>query len=216
MAEITWLGHNCFRLRSREATIVADPYSKRLGYDFGRPRADIVTISRHGDSYGFVEAVKGEPKVILGPGEYEINEVFITGIGSYADMEKGKLRGKNTIYVFELEGMSICHLGTLGHPLTAEHLELMSRIDILMVPIGNQGTITVNQASEIISEIEPHIVIPMHYRVEGLDAELDDISRFSKEMGIQDISPQEKLTVKPSDLPEGTKVIVLDHRNSYK
>ena len=97
MAEIAWLGHNCFRLKSREATIVTDPYNRKLGYDFGKPRTDIVTISRPGEAYGYIEAVKGEPKVISGPGEYEINEVFITGIGTYADEEKGKLRGKNTV-----------------------------------------------------------------------------------------------------------------------
>lgn len=216
MAEITWLGHNCFRLRSREATIVTDPYNKRLGYDYGRPRADIVTVSRQGDGYGFLEGVKGEPKLISGPGEYEINEVFITGIGTYADDEKGKKRGKNTVYVFEVEGMSVCHLGALGHPLTAEHLEQMSRIDILLIPVGGQGTLSISQAAELISEIEPHIVIPMHYRVEGLDAELDDITKFAKEMGLSDPSPQEKITFKPSDLPDGTKVVVLDHRNSFK
>jgi len=216
MAEITWLGHNCFRLRSREATVVTDPYNKRFGYDFGRPRADIVTVSHIGESYGFVEAVKGEPRVLTGPGEYEINEVFITGIGSYGDSENGKKRGKNTIYVFEMEGMSICHLGALGHALSEEHMEHLSRIDVLLVPVGGVTTLTVGQVSELISEIEPHIVIPMHYQVEGLDPELDDISKFAKEMGLSDISPQEKLNLKPSDLPEGTKVVVLDHKNSFK
>jgi L-ascorbate metabolism protein UlaG (beta-lactamase superfamily) len=209
MAEITWLGHSCFRLRGREATIITDPYNKRLGYDFGRPRADIVTSSRPGEFYRFFEAIKGEPKVVEGPGEYEINDVFITGIGTYADAENGKKRGKNTAYIFDLEGMQICHLGAIGHTLSEEQLEQMSNVDVLLVPVGGNTTINARQASEVISAIEPHIVIPMHYKLDNLDVDLDELSNFAKEMGLTTITPQEKFTLKSSDLPEGTKIIVL-------
>ncbi len=208
MAEITWLGHSCFRLRSREATIMTDPYNKRLGHDFGKPRADIVTVSRPGDLYSFVEVVKGEPKVLSGPGEYEVNDVFITGVGTY---DKKKM--KNTVYVLELEGMVICHLGTLGHIPTAEQLEQLSNIDVLLIPVGGGNTINAAEASEVISTIEPHIVIPMHYRVDTFDAELDSLEAFLKEMGLSDTPPQDKLNLKPSDLPEGTKVVILDYKS---
>ncbi len=216
MAEISWLGHSCFRIRAREATIVTDPYSKRLGYDFGKPRADIVTVSRPGDAYGYVETIKGEPKVLMGPGEYEVNDVFVTGIGTYADDKNGKQYGKNTIYIFELEGMVICHLGALGHPPTTEQREQMSNIDVLLIPVGGHTTIDATLASDVISTIEPHIVIPMHYRTDTLDQDLDGLEKFAKEMGLSDISPQEKLTLRPSDLPEGTKVVLLDYKNQFK
>lgn len=209
MAEIIWLGHSCFRVRGREATIVTDPYNKRLGYDFGRPRADIVTSSRPGEGYHFFEAVKGEPKVVEGPGEYEINDVFITGIGTYADTENGKKRGKNTVYIFDLEGMQICHLGAIGHVPTGEQLEQMTNVDVLLIPVGGQTTINAQQASEVISAIEPHIVIPMHYKIDTLDSDLDDISKFAKEMGIKEVVAQDKFNLKASDLPEGTKVVIL-------
>ncbi|HEX2912791.1 MAG TPA: MBL fold metallo-hydrolase [Chloroflexia bacterium] len=216
MAEITWLGHSCFRLRAREATIVTDPYYKRLGYDYGKPRADIVTISRPGEAYNFVEAVKGEPKVLRGPGEYEINDVFITGISTYADAVNGKQRGKNTIYIFELEGMVFCHLGAIGHPPTSEQREQMSNVDVLMIPVGGHVTIDATHASDVISTIEPHVVIPMHYKTDLLDQDLDGIEKFAKEMGISDITPQERLNLRPSDLPEGTKVVILDYKNQFK
>lgn len=216
MAEISWLGHSCFRVRAREATIVTDPYNKRLGYDFGKPRADIVTVSRPGDAYGYVEAVKGEPKVLMGPGEYEVNDVFITGIATFTDGSGGRPRGKNTAYIFEVEGIVICHLGALGHPPTAEQREQMSNIDVLLIPVGGHTTIDASQASDVISTIEPHIVIPMHYRVDTLDQDLDGLEKFAKEMGLSELSPQEKLNLRPSDLPEGTKVVILDYKNQYK
>ncbi len=208
MAEISWLGRTCFRLRGREATIVTDPYNKRLGYDFGKPRADIVSCSRFGEAYHFLEAIKGEPKVVEGPGEYEINDVFITGIGTYADSENGKKRGKNTVYIYDLEGMQICHLGAIGHPPSSEQLEQMNNVDVLIIPVGGNTTLNAQQASELISAIEPHIVIPMHYKIEGLDNDLEDLTRFAKEMGMTATS-QDKLNLKPSDVPDGTKMVVL-------
>jgi len=211
MAEIVWLGHSCFRLKGREATIVTDPYNKRLGYDIGKPRADVITTSRPGDLYSFVEAVRGEPKVIAGPGEYEINNVFITGVGTY-----DKKRAKNTIYVFDVESMVICHLGTLGNIPTAEQLDQLGNIDVLLIPVGGGNTLNAAEASEVISTIEPHIVIPMHYRTDILDADLDGLEAFTKEMGLAEASPQDKLNLKPSDLPEGTKVVILDYKNSFK
>ncbi len=216
MAEISWLGHSCFRVRAREATIVTDPYNKRLGYDFGKPRADIVTISRPGDVYGHAEAVRGEPRILSGPGEYEVSDVFVTGIGTYADDKSGKVRGKNTAYIFELEGLVICHLGAIGQVPTSEQREQMSNIDVLMIPVGGHITIDAAQASDVISAIEPHIVIPMHYRTDVMDFDLDPVDKFAKEMGLSDISPQEKLNLRPSDLPEGTKVVILDYKNQYK
>lgn len=220
MAEITWLGRSCFRIRSREAAretiILTDPYDKQLGFDYGKPKADIVTISRPGTEYGYLEPVKGEPKVLTGPGEYEISDIFITGIGMFADDKHGNLRGKNTAYSFEVEGMVICHLGALGHLPTAEQREQMSNIDILLVPVGGQTTINAAQASDVISTIEPHIVIPMHYKVDQLDEGLEGLDKFAKEMGLSDTSPQEKLTLRRSDLPEGTKVVILDYKNQFK
>ena len=216
MAEIAWLGRSCVRIRTRDIYIVTDPYPRALGHDIGKPKADIVTISRRDADYANMDAIKGTPKVLDGPGEYEVNEVFITGIATYADDKKGAVRGRNTVYVYTVEGMIFAHLGALGGVPSSDQVAEMSNIDVLFVPVGGGIVLNAKQASEVISMLEPHIVVPIHYKAGEVDGDLDDIARFAKEMGLADTSPQEKLVLRPADVPEGTRVVVLDPHNSYK
>lgn len=213
MADITWLGHSCFRLRGKEATIITDPYDPSVGYDLGKPKADIVTISHDHYDHGYVQGVKGDPRVVDGPGEYEISDVLITGIRTYHDEVKGQQRGKNTIYLIELEGITFCHLGDLGHVLTTEQVEAMDKVDVLFVPVGGTYTIDAVQAAEVISEIEPKVVIPMHFKTPAVKIKLDPVDKFAKEMGLKAWEPVEKLTLKASSLPEETQVVILDYRS---
>lgn len=208
--EIDWFGHACFRFRNREATLIADPYSKEIGLSFPKPRGDIVTISHDHPGHSYAAGVKGEPKVIQGPGEYEIKNIFVTGIQTGHDKKSGKERGANTVYVIEMDGLTICHLGDLGHVPTQPQAEAMGDVDILLVPVGGVSTITGNEAAEIVSVLEPHIVIPMHYANEHLKFKLETTGKFFKEMGLKAPKPVESLKVAKDSLPSETQVVMLE------
>ncbi|MBI2954498.1 MAG: MBL fold metallo-hydrolase [Chloroflexi bacterium] len=210
--EITWLGHSCFRIKSKEATIVTDPYDRSVGYQMGKVSADIVTVSHGHSDHNYVAAIGGEPKIVAAPGEYEIKGVLITGIQTAHDAEGGKKRGKNSVYLIETEDMVVCHLGDLGHIPTPDQVEEMSNVDILMVPVGGNYTISADQAPEVISLIEPKIVIPMHYKTDVVKLELDPVDKFCREMGVKSPQPQPKLTVNKSTLPSESQVVILEYR----
>ena len=212
--EITWLGHSCFRLRARGAALVTDPCDKSTGYSIGRPAADIVTISHDHPAHSNVSSVAGSPRVVQGPGEFEIASVPITGIATFHDDQGGKERGKNVCYVFEMEGVRICHLGDLGHVPTAENAEALSGVDILLVPVGGGSAIAAAAAADTVGLLAPKLVIPMHYKTPAAKANLDSLDQFLKELGASDAAKdsQAKLSVSKSTLPQETKVLVLDHR----
>jgi len=209
--EIVWLGHSCFRIRGKEATIVTDPFDRTLGYPVRKPTASIVTVSHHHPQHSFLEGVAGSPKVISRPGEYEIANVFINGIATFHDADRGEHRGKNTVYLVQIEEVSICHLGDLGHVPTAEQSEQMSDTDILMVPVGGGATIGAAAAVEIISLLQPKLVIPMHFKTEVVKMDLEPLEHFLKEMGLKEVVSQPKLNVSKSSLPPETSVVVLDY-----
>jgi L-ascorbate metabolism protein UlaG (beta-lactamase superfamily) len=212
--EITWLGHSCFRLRGRDAAIVVDPCDKSTGYTIGRPNADIVTVSHEHPGHSNVGAVPGTPRVVEGPGEFEISGVMIKGIRTYHDGEKGAKLGKNTAYVFEIDDVVVCHLGDIGHVPTPEQVEELSGVDILLTPVGGHDTIGATAATETISLLEPKLVVPMHYKTPSAKAELDPLDRFLKEMGAPNAfdERQPKLSVTKSTLPQETKVQVLEYK----
>jgi L-ascorbate metabolism protein UlaG (beta-lactamase superfamily) len=211
MAEIVWLGHASFRLKSRDATIITDPYDKSLGLGSPGQKADIVTVSHDHPHHNAVSAVKGDPMVIYGPGEYEVRGVFITGVWSYADSKGGTDRGRNTIFLFHLDDLMVCHLGSLGHTLNSQQLEAIGAVDVLLVPVGgSNASLTANKASEVISQVEPKVVIPMHYSIGRETLEMDSLDKFTKEMGLKEIAPQEKFSMKASELGETTQVFVLE------
>src|SRR4051794_5091691 len=190
MAEIVWLGHASFRLKSKDALIIADPFDKSLGLGNPGQKADIVTVSHDDPHHNAVAAVKGDPKVINGPGEYETRGVFITGVWSFADDTGGKERGRNTIFLFHLDDLMVCHLGALGHTLNSQQLAALGDVDVLLVPVGGHASLTASKASEVISQIEPKIVIPMHYSTGRESLELDNLDKFTKEMGLKDVVAQ--------------------------
>lgn len=212
MAELTWLGHACFRLRGREAVVVFDPIDRPGGVDLSRLRADIVTISHAHPRHSHRAGLSGSCTVIDGPGEYEIKEVFITGVRTDHDDAKGTVAGANTVYVVHLEDLIFCHLGDLGHALSSEQLEQIGSVDILMVPAGGRP-LSVARAAEVISQLEPGLVVPMHYATEAAPvAELDTIEKFGREMGLNDFTTRDRLTVRRSDIPEATQIVVLSDR----
>jgi len=211
--EIVWLGHSCFRLRTREAAIIADPCPKSTGYSMGRPTADIVTVSHEHEGHNAVEGVAGSPRVVRGPGEYEIAGVLITGVRTYHDNQRGAQRGMNTAFAMEAENMRLCHLGDLGHLPTPEQVEDMGDVDILLVPVGGGSTLDAAAAAEVASLLEPKLVIPMHYATPATTRQLDTLDRFLKEMGTSPtLAPEPRLSVRHSSLPHETQVAVLDYK----
>jgi len=216
MAKIYWAGQSCFQIsvsnsRDHSADIVIDPYDEETGLKLPNLLADIVLVTHQHHDHNNVKGIKGTPFLIDGPGEYEIKEVFIQGIPSFHDDKEGKEKGLNTIYVIEAEEIRFCHLGDLGQKqLTDEQLEKIDSVDVLMIPVGGDFTIDSASAQKIIGQIEPKIVIPMHYALPKSKAKLDSVEKFLKTMGKPSIAPQEKFVVKASTLPkEGMEIVVL-------
>jgi L-ascorbate metabolism protein UlaG (beta-lactamase superfamily) len=209
MAEIKWFGHACFSVRGRDVTVLMDPVPRDSGYDIGTPEADIVTVSHQHFGHSAVDLVSPGFRLVNGPGEYEIQEVFITGVQTYHDGEKGKVHGKNTVYVIEIEDLVISHLGDIGHVLTEEQVEAMTSVDILLIPAGGGPTINAAQAAEVIGQVEPGIVIPMQFRTDNGDRERDPIDGFLREMGITDYEVEDRLTVRKVDVGDSPRVVIL-------
>ena len=221
--EITWYGHSCFRLTERNyATVVTDPYdSKSIGYDSLKLRSDIVTVSHDAPGHNNSDAVKGTSHVIDGAGEFEIGGVFITGVqtdGSSSGKKKAKkdseASGRNTIYVFDYDGITVAHLGDLKEVPTQSEIELLGTINVALVPVGGGGGLNAAKAAEVISLIEPNLVIPMHYSTPAAKVSLDSLNKFIKEMGLSKADTQPSLKVTRSGLPNETHVVVLDYQKS--
>lgn len=204
MAEIRWYGHNCFRIRAKEAIVLTDPVGPAKGFSPGKTTADIVTLSHNHPGHVNLDMVKPGYKLISGPGEYEMHGVFITGVRSKHAAEGGY----NTIYSIVAEGMTFCHLGDLGRPLSAEQADKLSGIDVLFVSAGGDG-LDPAQAAEVVAQLEPKLVVPMSYQAGGGDQSLVTLEPFVKQLGIPAPEPEDKLTVRSSDLSETTRLAVL-------
>ena len=209
--EISWLGHSCFRIKGSHATVITDPYSPGLGYSLGEPTARIVTVSHQHPGHSYVQGIGGQPKVVDGPGEYEIGGVLIVGIATFHDGEGGRERGKNTVYLMEIDEISVCHLGDLGHVLTPGQVEEIDNVDVLLLPVGGVSTINASVAAQVVRQLEPKAVIPMHYKTPALNWELEPVERFLKEIGAKEVNSQPKLSLTKSSLPASTQVFLLDY-----
>jgi L-ascorbate metabolism protein UlaG (beta-lactamase superfamily) len=195
------------------AAVVTDPYDDSLGYPPLKLKADIVTVSHDAPGHNHVEAVKGETHVITGPGEYEIGGVFITGIAT--DGEKRRKGGdgkRNSLYLFDFEGVTVCHLGDLDHVPSQAQVEALGAVAVALVPVGGGGGLNASQAAEVVSLLEPAIVIPMHYRTDNVTLKLDPVQKFLKEMGLAPIKPETQIKVSKTSLPEETRVVLLDYK----
>lgn len=217
MPDVQFLGHACVRLRGRDGIIICDPYSRAIGLDLGRPTAHIVTVSHNHPDHNYVAGVKPMRDrlfVIDAPGEYEVGGVLITGVRTYHDKQKGAERGFNIVYVIHLDDVTFCHLGDLGHELSQAQLEAIGNIDVLFIPVGGGETITPAEACSVIAQLEPRVVVPIHYATTQLsfEYELAPLERFIHEMGLKDVVPEDKLSLTAANLPpesEETRVVVL-------
>lgn len=208
MAEIRWYGHNCFRIKGKDAVVLTDPVGKSTGFALAKQTADLVTVSSPQPEHSNLAAVKPEYKTIEGPGEYEIHDVFVTGVRTHLDNEHGKKLGHNTAYLIEIDGIVIGHLGDLGHALSEEQAEAMSDVDILLVPAGGKN-LEPARAAEITSQLTPKVVIPMQYATKSGDKDLAGLEAFARNLGVDLPPAEEKLSVKSSDLGETMRLVVL-------
>jgi len=211
--DITYLGHSSFKIKTRSATIITDPFDEYVGFKLPKTEADIVTISHDHKDHNRADLVLGA-KIVNGPGEYEISQVSIIGISSFHDTKKGQLRGANTIYIFEAEGLRLVHMGDIGETLSDKKMELLGDVDVLMIPVGGEYTINAKEAAEMVRGIEPKIIIPMHYLVDGMSKDFEKLTKvevFLSEMGLPS-EKQDKLTIKKEMLGEEQKVVVLNKK----
>lgn len=210
MAEIRWFGHNCFRIRAREAIVLMDPVGKKTGYTPTKQTADIVTVSHDHPGHNNLQMVKPEYALIDGPGEYELHGVFINGIRTYHDKVKGAERGYNTVFELDIDGLRIVHLGDLGHQLNDDAVEAYSNIDILLAPAGGGPLLSAAEVAEVVGNLSPKMVIPMQYRTARGDKDRDEIAAFSRHLGVELPSESvEKLNVRTSDLKEQMQIVLL-------
>jgi L-ascorbate metabolism protein UlaG (beta-lactamase superfamily) len=214
--EITWYGHSCFRLTERGmATVVTDPFDNAsIGYDSLKLKADIVTVSHDALGHNNAKAVKGTSHVITGPGEFEIGGVFITGVQTNGTSKKESEELRNTLYVFDYDGITVAHLGDLKRVPSQAEVEALGAVNVALVPVGGGGGLNAAKAAEVISLLEPNIVIPMHYATKDAKLKLDSLDKFLKEMGLSASQPDASLKVTRTALPEETHVIVLEYQRS--
>lgn len=209
MAEIRWFGHNCFRIRSREALVLTDPVGKNTGYSLPKQSADIVTVSHIHPGHDNLGQIKPEFVLLDGPGEYELHGVFIYGHRSYHDTTKGSELGYNTIFSIVTEGMRITHLGDLGDSPNDEVMEELEGTDVLLAPAGGGPLMSQTLMAELVGLIAPKMVIPMQFRTAHGDADRGEVAEFARQLGAQLPEPVEKITIKPSDLNEKMQFVVL-------
>lgn len=177
---VKWLGHSCFKITSKSGIrIVTDPFDDNVGYKLPAVETDIVTISHGHYDHNFVDCVKGNFQVVSKVGNFYVKDIPITGIHTYHDNEQGAKRGSNIVYTFGIDDMRLCHLGDLGHELTPSQIEMIGKVDILLIPVGGVFTINSQEAVKVVYQLNPSIIIPMHYKTSVLKFNLDALESFA-------------------------------------
>ena len=213
--ELTWLGHSAFRIRGKEVTVLTDPPAPSTGYSIGRVNADIVTISHNHPGHNYEKSAGSGAYVVHGPGEYEIKNVLITGVQTYHDDERGARLGRNTVYLLHFDDLLVCHLGDLGHLLDDRQQEVVNGCDVLLLPVGGGNALDAKRAVEVVGQVEPQVIVPMHYATPALKpaaGTLDPVEKFCHEMGVEVSEPLPKLVVTRGGLPPEPQVVLLAYR----
>lgn len=214
--DIVWGGQALFKLKGKNATVIIDPFSSEFtGLKLPKDLvANAVLVSHehedHNNAGAVINSSGGKPMVFKEPGEYEVSSVVITGVDAFHDDSNGSQRGKDTIFHLMFDNLNIVHLGDLGQSkLSEEQLTQIGGVDILLIPVGSVYTIDGKLAAGIVAQLEPKIIIPMHYKIEGLKFDLEGVDKFLKEMGAEGVIPIPKLSISKEKLPEEPQVILL-------
>lgn len=204
---ISWLGHACFFIETAKK-IITDPFDQQLGYPGPKVAADLVTVSHQHFDHNAVRAIPGKPRVIQSAGEHSVNGVKITGVRTFHDQNRGAQRGENIVFLIEAEGIRVCHLGDLGHTLDQSTRAKIGKVDVLLVPVGGYYTINAAEAKEVVEQLNPGYVVPMHYKTKYLNLPIAPVEDFLK------LYPEYKketaLEVQAGKKPEKTQVVLLE------
>ncbi len=164
---IRWLGHSCFLFTGQAGLrVLTDPFDEKVGYPVPRVETDIVTVSHQHYDHNAVQVLPGRPQVVKEEGAPPVSGLSVQGISAFHDADQGGKRGKNILFVFTLDGLRVVHLGDLGHILPAAQLAEIGQVDIACVPVGGFYTIDAKQAYEVVQQLNPKIVLPMHYKAD--------------------------------------------------
>ena len=206
--EIEWLGHSAVLLRSNDVSLITDPYPDSLGQSMGGPTADIVTISNDHPNHSNAGAVEGGPRVLRGPGEYEVASFYINGMATRRSEHDGE-RQVNTVFTMRAEGLTFCHMGDIEQMLSSAQVQDLNQTDVLFVPVGGTCTIGPDQAADMVGLLGARIVVPIHYWIQGTTAELGLLEVFLAAMGVSEVEPRKALVVSETSLPREPQVVVL-------
>jgi L-ascorbate metabolism protein UlaG (beta-lactamase superfamily) len=212
--KITWLGHAAFLLETQGLKIVTDPYDhndNRIGYGPITIPVDIVTISHDHADHNYTKDLRGNPQTVKGSGSHEVKGITFTGTETYHDPTTGSQRGGNTIFVMGAEGMNLCHAGDLGHTLTRDKIEAIGPVDILLVPAGGFYTIDAAEATNIVEDLNPKLVIPMHFKTKVLDFPIVGVDEFLKGKSNVRRQGSSEIEVTKQTLPGKREIVVLEH-----
>ena len=208
--DISWLGHSCVRVRAGGTFVVMDPTSRKSGYDMGRPTAEVVTVSHDDQAHNNVRGLRGDPLLLDGPGEYEVQGVQLLGVASgLRPGAEGERPGRNVAFVLEAEDLRLAHLGGLGTRITAEQAEQLGTIDVLVIPVGGGRVLDAVEAARVVRELEPRVVIPVHYAASDGEAAP---AEFVKALGIEPEPPVARLSLQKRGLAEKTRLVLLEPR----
>lgn len=208
--DITWYGHSCFRITERGSiSVVTDPFSEEIGLPVpSRLKGDVITVSHDAPGHAYVDAVKGYNYVLAGPGEYELGDVFFSGIAMHTRVDEQTIR-PNVAYHIRHGDITVLHLGDLAHVPDQSTIEAMGEVNVVLVPVGGGGALKASEAAEVIALIEPSYIVPMHYMLPGLTVLLDPVEKFTQEMGISKVNEEDFLRISSSTLPEQPQVVLL-------
>ena len=209
---IKWLGHSCFLITNKRGiNILTDPFDDTLGYKMTKEKINIITISHEHYDHNNTMGIKGKPVVLKGSVNRDTHKMIFKGISSYHDSVYGKHRGNNTIFIIKTDEMVLCHLGDLGHLLENSQLEEINRVDILFIPVGGYYTLNHLQADQVIEQLKPKVVLPMHYKTDAIKWSIDPLSFFlDKKDNIKTIA-ENSFEIEAGMLPEKTTIYVLDY-----
>ena len=209
--EITWYGRACFRLRGRDATVITDPCPPSTGFVAGKHDVDLLTMSHAHADHSYTRSITAG-LTLTRPGEYEFHDLLVSGVRTFHDGSGGSERGENIVFTIEVDGVHVCHLGDLGHLLSEEQITEIGPVDVLLVPVGGNFTISPSEAGEVVSQISPKLVIPMHYAVNGASTDLQGPEKFLNEMAVTEPLRQPKAQITPTSLPDEMQVVLLEAR----
>lgn len=205
---IKWLGHSCFKISSEKGIrIVTDPFDGNVGYNLPSVETDIVTISHNHYDHNFIDCLNGDFEVVSKVGNFYIKDISITGVHTYHDEVEGDKRGSNIVYIFDIDGLRVCHMGDIGHVLTEEQVEMIAHVDVLLIPVGGVYTVDYNDAKTIVEQLNPSIVIPMHYKTQALKFKLNPIDDFLKQFEDINMISSQVTKITKEDLKPGGKVV---------